>query len=54
MKNFQPLLSCRLEELSIEELGLMLERDPTSDSYRIYARESCLDPIRKDRLAFNS
>ena len=26
----------------------MLERDPTSDSYTIYARDSCLDPIRKD------
>jgi len=27
---------------------LMLERDPTSDTYTIYARDSCLDPIRKD------
>jgi hypothetical protein len=26
----------------------MLERDPTSDSYTIYARDSCLDPSRKD------
>jgi hypothetical protein len=37
-----------LEELSVKEFGLTLERDPTSDSYTLFARDSFLDPIRKD------
>ena len=37
-----------LEELSVKEFDLRLERDPTSDSYTLFARDSFLDPIRKD------
>lgn len=37
-----------LEELSVKEFDLRLERDPTSDSYTLFARDSFLDLIKKD------
>ena len=36
-----------LEELSVKEFDLRLERDPTSDSYTLFARDSFLDLIKK-------
>ena len=37
-----------LEELSVKEFDLTLERDPTRDSYTLFARDSFLDLIKKD------
>jgi hypothetical protein len=37
-----------LEELSVKEFDLRLERDPTSDSYTLFAPDSFLNLIKKD------
>ena len=42
-----------LEELSVKEFDLRLERDPTSDSYALFARDSFSRSHQK-RFGFHS
>jgi hypothetical protein len=49
MKNFQrSIIMSVLKSYRSKSFELTLERDPTSDSYALFARDSFLDPIRKD------
>ena len=49
MKYFQrSIIRSVLKSYRSKSFELTLERDPTSDSYALFARDSFLDPIRKD------
>ncbi len=55
MKYFQrSIIMSVLKSYRSKSFELTLERDPTGDSYALFARDSFLDPIRKDPVSFNS
>ena len=49
MKNFRrSIIMSVLKSYRSKSFELTLERDPTSDSYALFARDSFLDLIKKD------